>query len=93
MDFHKSKKNLFESFKMFYKNTTDKVVLNFDCMNIKKNFSNIKSKKMIRFGLENQKFEYYFKIKKIQTKLNYFIIIKTYLSLKPILLVNTIIII
>ena len=63
MDFHKSKKNLFESFKMFYKNTTDKVVLNFDCMNIKKNFSNIKSKKMIRFGLENQKFEYYFKIK------------------------------
>ena len=66
MDFYKTKKNLYLAFENFIKKTTDKVIVNNDCPNIKNIIFKNPNKKIIRFSNIEKNAEFYFEIKNYQ---------------------------
>lgn len=68
MDFYKTKKNLYLAFENFIKKTTNKVIVNNDCPNIKNIIVKNTNKKIIRFSNIEKNAEFYFEIKNSQKR-------------------------
>lgn len=62
MDFYKTKKNLYFAFENFIKKTTNKVIVNIDCPNIKKIITKNPNEKIVRFSNIDKNIEFYFEI-------------------------------